>query len=45
VWDFRFHTLASFVLQLRSASGPEALETYKLIPHTWKNDWRLLRTS
>ena len=35
VWDFRYYTLASAVMQVRSPSGSEALETYPVIPHVW----------
>lgn len=35
VWDLRYHTLASAVMQIRSQKGPEALETFPLIPHVW----------
>jgi hypothetical protein len=35
VWDFRYHTLASAVMEVRAPTGPEALQTFPLFPHVW----------
>jgi hypothetical protein len=35
VWDLRYHTLASAVMEFRAPRGLEALQTYPLFPHVW----------
>jgi hypothetical protein len=36
VWDLRYASVASVVMQLRNPRAPEALETFQLIPQIWQ---------
>jgi hypothetical protein len=35
VWDLRYSTLASAQIKVFNPRGPEAIETFKLVPHVW----------
>ncbi len=37
VWDLRYASVASVVMQLRNPRAPEALETFQLIPQIWQD--------
>jgi hypothetical protein len=35
VWDLKFSNVSSAQVQVYNPRGPEALETFKLVPHAW----------